>query len=131
MPPPLVHLGVIIGATLTIIGAIIAIFGMWPVFPSPKIPVLGMGLTALLFNACAAWFWIVPEKSFSPANPLRRLIAYGSLNLIVPWNGKAPIFHGYNVRVDNVSDDTITAHVAFINAYIDDVLIMAPKHLRQ
>jgi len=125
MPPPLVHIGIIIGATLTIIGAIIAIFGMWPVFPNPKIPVLGMGLTALLFVVCMAWFWVVPEKSFPPANPLKRLIVYRGFDLIVPWSGTEPKFHGYNILVFNVSNDTITARQMFLNVDIDDVTVLA------
>jgi len=56
---------------------------------------------------------------------LKRMIAYGRLDLIVPWNGKAPQFHGYNIGVQNVSDDTITAWVMFLNADVDGTKIMA------
>jgi hypothetical protein len=73
-------------------------------------------LLLFLFIICAAWFWLTPEKSFSPARPLRRLIAYGRLDLIIPWNGKIPQFHGYNVS------DTITARVMFSNANVDGMI---------
>jgi len=125
IPLPLVHILIVIGAVLTIIGAIVAVFGMWPVIPNPKPAILGMGISILLFGACAAWFWIIPESSFSPERPLRRLIAYGRLDLIVPWNGSSPQFHGYNVGVQNVSSDTITARVMFINVDVDGTKVMS------
>src|SRR5258705_8949506 len=106
MPPPLVHIGVIVGAVLTVVGVIITVFGLWPVLPNPRIPVLGMGFAGLIFCACALWFWIVPER-FSiegSLKPLRRLISY-TVDLNVPWDGQSSKFHGYNVRVNNVSND--------------------------
>jgi hypothetical protein len=128
MPPPLVHIGVIVGALLTVVGVIITVFGLWPVLPSPRIPVLGMGFAGLIFCACALWFWVIPETRFSiegPIKPLRRLIAYSRLDLIAPWDGKAPKLHGYNVRVDNVSSDTITSRIMFVRADVDGEQIMA------
>jgi hypothetical protein len=120
MPPPLVHIGVIVGALLTVVGTIITVFGMWPVLPNPKIPLLGMGTAVVIFGVCALWFWVVPDKSFTLeiAKPLKRLIAY-SLTLATQWNGKNPLMHGYNIRVDNVSSDTITARIIFIRAEVD------------
>jgi hypothetical protein len=84
MPPPLVHIGVILGALLTVVGTIIAVFGMWPVLPSPKIPLLGMAAAVVIFCGCALWFWVVPDKSFSlePVTPLKRLVAYSILTLV-------------------------------------------------
>ncbi len=121
MPPALVHIGVIVGALLTVVGTIIAVFGVWPVLPSPKIPVLGMGFAVLFFGACALWFWIVPETTFSieALKPLRRLIAYSRVDLVAPWDGHTAKLHGYNIRVDNVSSDTITARVMFVRADVD------------
>jgi len=120
MPPPLVHIGVIVGTLLTVVGVIIAVFGMWPVLPSPKIPLLGMGVAFVIFVGCALWFWVVPDKSFliELAKPLKRLIAY-NLTLVTQWNGHNPLMHGYNIRVDNVSSDTITAKVVFVRADVD------------
>jgi len=127
MPPPLVHIGVIVGVLLTIVGAIVAVFGMWPILPSPKIPVLGMGLAVLAFGACALWSWIIPETQFSieGAKPLRRLIAYNYLDLVAPWDGKSTKLHGYNIRVQNVSNDTITARIMFVRADVDGEPVMA------
>jgi hypothetical protein len=121
MPPPLVHIGVIFGTLLTVVGTIIAVFGMWPVLPNPKIPLLGMAAAVMIFGCCALWFWVVPDKSFSleAAKPLKRLIAYSILTLVTRWENNALIFHGYNIRVDNVSSDTITAKVVFIRADVD------------
>jgi hypothetical protein len=126
MPPPLVHIGVIVGALLTVVGTILAVFGMWSILPSPKIPLLGMGAAIFIFGVCAVWFWIVPEKQFStePEKPLRRLIAY-NLDLVAPWGGQSAKFHGYNVRVNNVSGDTITARLMFVRAEIDGESVMA------
>jgi hypothetical protein len=128
MPPSLVHILVIIGVALTIVGVIVAIYGLWPALPNPKLPVLGMSLSALLFGACAVWFWIIPEKLFSIDDipkPLKRMIAYSSLDLIIPWDGKVPLFHGYNIRVNNVSDDTITSRIMFVRANVDDEMVMS------
>ncbi len=55
---------------------------------------------------------------------LRRLIAYGRLDLIIPWNENSPQFQGNNIGVQNVSNDTITAWVKFVNADIDGTQIM-------
>jgi hypothetical protein len=128
MPPPLVHIGVIVGALLTVVGVIIAVFGMWPVLPSPKIAVLGMGSAVLIFGACALWFWIVPETDFPidvSIKPFRRLIAYSRLDPVVPWDGKAPKFAGYDVRVDNVSSETITSRIMFVRADVDGERVLA------
>jgi hypothetical protein len=121
MPPPLVHIGVIVGTLLTVVGAIIAVFGMWPVLPYPKIPLLGMGAAVIIFSGCALWFWVVPDKSFSLdlVKPLKRLIAYSVVTLATQWDGKGLQLHGYNIRVDNVSSDTITARVVFVRADVD------------
>ena len=102
------------------------------------------GIFAFFLCAGAAWslifvgrflYWPYRELSIarrklaaiaavSPVR-LRRLIAYGHLDLIVPWDGKALLFRGYNVRVDNVSDDTIRVHIMFLNAYVDEVQLIA------
>jgi len=124
MPLPLVHIGVIVGALLTVVGVIITVFGLWSVLPGPRIPVLGMGIAGLIFCACAVWFWIIPETTFSTAKPLRRLISY-TLDLNVPWDGQSAKFHGYNVRVNNVSNDTITSRVMFARADVDGDSVMA------
>jgi hypothetical protein len=89
MPPPLVHIGVIIGAVLTIVGVILAIFGAWPMMPNPKIPFIGMGFAVVLLVAFAAWFWLAPGATISITEdvssvPLKRLIAYARLELLVP-----------------------------------------------
>jgi hypothetical protein len=128
MPPPLVHIGVIVGALLTVVGVIVAVFGLWPILPNPKTPVLGMGLAVFAFCACALWFWIIPETQFSieTKKPLRRLIAYSGLDFIMQWDGKVPQFKGYNVRVDNVSgSDTITSKIMFVRADVDGTSILA------
>ena len=129
MPPSLVNIGLVIGLTLTIVGVILAVFGVWSLIPTPKIAVLGMAVAVVLFAAFAGWFWLAPGKSIVIADeekkPLKRLIAYGNLDLIVAWNGSAPLFHGYNIRVNNVSDDTITAKIKFVRASVDMNLVMA------
>src|ERR1017187_7796869 len=76
MPPALVHIGVIFGAVLVAFGVIATIFGIWTPLPNPKFAVLGMGFSALAFMIFAAWFWVVPDKTFGldDESPLRRMI---------------------------------------------------------
>jgi hypothetical protein len=61
MPIPLVHIGVVVGGVMTFVGTVIAIYGAWPVLPSPKIAVLGMGFSGALLVAFAVWFWAIPS----------------------------------------------------------------------
>jgi hypothetical protein len=98
------------------------------------------GIAAFFLCAGVAWFiifvgrllyWpydelrVARRRLAAPSTAhLRRLIAYGRLDLIVPWNGIAPQFHGYNVGVQNVSDDTITARMMFLNADVDGTQVM-------
>jgi hypothetical protein len=123
MPLPLVHIGIIVGAVLTFVGTVLAIFGAWPVLPSPKIALLGMGFSALLLIGFAIWFWtfpnLIPAETLA-AKPLKRLIAYGSFALDAQWKNNAAWLHGFRVRVNNVSDDTITANVQSLAVKIDD-----------
>ena len=126
MPPPLVHIGVILGIMMTIVGAMLSIYGFWPTLPNPKAPVFGMGISAILFIGCFMWFWIAPEKTFSLEETLRlkRLIAYIRLDPRIP-GGTDPLFHGYIIGVANVSDDTITARLMFVRVNLDDAVIMS------
>ncbi len=126
MPPALVLIGVVFGVALTASGVIITIFGLWPVVPHPKIPFLGMILGITILSGSAILFWIFPNifTDGGIKEPLRRLIAYGRLDLIVPWNGTSPQFYGYNVGVQNVSNDTITARLMFLNVDVDGTQVM-------
>jgi len=129
MPVPLVHIGVIVGAVLIFVGIVIAIFGAWPILPIPKVALLGMGFSALLLIGFAIWFWALPN--FIPAEtpdarPLKRLIAYTQSDLDVPWDSATATasIHGFNLRVANVSDDTITAHLAILRVDVDGTEIL-------
>jgi len=89
----------------------------------PKIFLCGIGIGVALLVGCSIAFF-QNERPLLQKITLKRLIAYGRLDLIVPWNGTAPQFHGYNVGVMNVSDDTITARVMFLNVDVDGTKVM-------
>ena len=126
MPPALVHIGIIFGIALTVLGIILTIFGIWPVLPHPKIPFFGMILGALILSGSAALFWIFPNI-FNDAiinEPLKRLIAYSGTALKIANTGNTTVLHGYELRIDNVSGDTIRANVKFLNADIDGITVL-------
>jgi hypothetical protein len=58
MPSPLVHLGITLGGVFVIVGASLAIFGAWAIFPAPRIPFVGMVLGGAVLLASALWFWV-------------------------------------------------------------------------
>jgi hypothetical protein len=124
MPSPLVHIGIIFGGVLLALGIIITVFGIWGALPNPKIAALGMGFAVLAFVGFGIWFWIAPN-SLSIAPPLKRLIAYNDLSLNAPWDGKSVAFHSFDLRVANVSGDTITARITSLKIDVDgtDVLV--------
>jgi hypothetical protein len=132
------------GAWAPLPGALVVFFGlrlMGYQIAAPETETWEQGIAAFLLCAGTAWFIIFVGRllywpygelhiarrrlaALSTAH-LRRLIAYGRLDLIVPWNGTAPQFHGYNVGVQNVSDDTITAGLIFLNADVDGAQVVA------
>lgn len=108
MPPALVHTGVILGGVLTFAGVIIAIFGAWPVVPSPKMAIIGMGLSGLAFLLFVGWFWISPRTSASDTNSGVQIIVAtgGSFELVEPAgvNRRRTI----RVKIENNTDAGIT-----------------------
>jgi hypothetical protein len=80
-----------------------------------------------LLVGCSIAF-IQNDKTLSSETILKRLIAYTGYNLVIPWNGAESKFHGCNITVQNVSGDTITARLMFLNVDIDGtkVLVIPP-----
>ena len=101
--------------------------GCGPFYQAQKFPFWGWAWQFLHSVLAPFWFWIIPETQFSieGAKPLRRLIAYNYLDLVAPWDGKSTKLHGYNIRVQNVSNDTITARIMFVRADVDGEPVMA------
>src|ERR1700736_2174929 len=66
-----------------------------------------------------------PNAETSSAHPLKRLIVYRAFDPIVPWAGTESKFHGYNITVQNIGDDTITARLMSLNADIDGIKVLA------
>jgi hypothetical protein len=127
MPPQIVNIGVIFGIVLIVSGALISLLGIWSVIPSPKLAILGMAGSVITLVSCIIWFTSFPQfySETAESKPLRRLIAYGRLDLLTQWNGKVLLFNGYNIGINNAGDDTITSSVKLFHAYFDDNKVMA------
>jgi hypothetical protein len=56
--------------------------------------------------------------------PLKRMIAYGRLDLATQFSGSTLTLSGYNIGINNVGGDTITSQSMFVRGYFDDTLVM-------
>jgi hypothetical protein len=83
---------------------------------------IGAGIGLALFMGFGIALVAGPQNS--PDKPLRRLIAYSNYRLDARYQEPGLAVQAFHFRVQNVSDETITARTAFVNIYINDQKIV-------